>query len=101
MSNSEASGITVHLIIMSRTNPRLLAYAQIFGTFYSNATSMAPPGMKIVAHEKPNEHATWSKHVVLGCYILPALEHYRCYKLFVTETRSYRIDDVVEPPPKM
>ena len=32
----------------------------------------------------------------MGWCIGPALEHYRCYKVFVTETTSERIDDVVE-----
>ena len=50
---------------------------------------------KIIAHEKPNQQATWSKHGVWGWYICPALEHYRCYKVFVTETIAERIYEVV------
>ena len=38
--------ITMNLLRISRTNPRLLAYAQIFGNFYFNATPMEPPGTK-------------------------------------------------------
>ena len=37
---------------------------------------MAPPGTKIIAHEKPSQQATWSKHGVAVWYISPALEHY-------------------------
>ena len=88
--------ITINLLLTSRTNPRLSVYAQIFRTFYFNATPMVPPGTKIIAHEKPNRHVTWIKNVVLGWYIGPYLEHYRCYKLFVTETISERIADMVE-----
>ena len=77
------SEITIKLLRTSRTNPRLLVYAQILGTFDFNTTPMAPLGTKIVAYEKPNQRATWSKHRVLGWYIIPALEHYRCYKVFV------------------
>ena len=50
--------ITIDLIQTPRTNPRLSAYAQIFGTFNFNATPMAPPGKEIKAHKKPNQHAT-------------------------------------------
>ena len=32
---------------------------------------------------------------MLGWYIVPELEHFRCYKVFVTETRSERIAYVV------
>ena len=57
---------------------------------------MAPPGTKIITHEKPSQLETFSKHRVAGWYIGPSLEHYRWYKLFVTETRSEIIADVME-----
>ena len=40
------------------------------------------------------------KHGVSGWYIVPELEHYRCYKLFLIEKRSEIIADVVELPPQ-
>ena len=54
----------------------------------------------MIAHEKPTQRAICSKHGVLGWYIEPALDQYNCYKVFVTETRSERIDDVVGFPPQ-
>ena len=86
----------MNLLLTSRTNPRLSAYAQIFGTFDFNATPMSLPGTKIIAQEKPNQRAKWSKHGVQGWYIGPSFEHYSCYKLFFTVTRSERIADVVD-----
>ena len=56
--------ITMNLLLRSGINPRLSAYAQIFGTFGFNTTPMAQPGTKIIAHEKQNQRATWSKHGV-------------------------------------
>ena len=99
--NSEKAKITINLLRTARTNKRLPAYAQIFGIFYFNETPMAPPGTKIVVHEKPNQLATWSKHGVLGFYIEPALEHYGCLKLFLTEIISGRIADVAEFSPQI
>ena len=58
--------ITINLLIISRTNSRLSAYAQIFGTFEFNATPIEPPGTKLIAHEKPAQLATWNKHGVGG-----------------------------------
>ena len=46
------SEITMNLIQTSRTNPRLSAYAKIFGTFDFDATPMASPGTEIIAHKK-------------------------------------------------
>ena len=47
---AEKAEITINLIRTSRTKPILLAYEQNFGTFDFNATPMAPPGTKIIAH---------------------------------------------------
>ena len=57
---------------------------------------MAPPGTKIFAHEKPTQRATRRKHVVAGWYIGPELDHYSCFKLFMTEKISERISDIVD-----
>ena len=80
--------IFMNLLQKSRTNPRLLLYEQIFGKFSFNANPMVPPGRKIIAHEKTNQPDTWRKHRVVGWYIVPPLEQYRCYKVFVTKTIS-------------
>ena len=89
------AGIKMNLLLTSRTNPIFLVYAHFFGTFDFNTTPMAPPGKKVIAHEKPNQRAIQSKHVVLGWYIGPSLEHYRCYRIFATETRSERISKIL------
>ena len=66
----------MNLLQTSITKPRLSAYVQIFGTFDFNATPIAPPGKKIIAHEKPNQCSTWGKHGVSVWCIISALEHY-------------------------
>ena len=42
---------TIKSLRTSITNPRLLVYAKIFGTFDFNAPPMATPETKIIAHE--------------------------------------------------
>ena len=91
---------TMNLLQTSRKKPRLSVYVQIFGTFDFNTTPIAPPGKKIIAHEKPNQCSTWSKHGVSVWYIISSMEHYMCYKVFVIETISERISDVMEFPPQ-
>jgi hypothetical protein len=39
---------------------------------------------------------TWAPHGQDGWYIGPALEHYRCYTVYITNTRSSRIVETVE-----
>jgi hypothetical protein len=57
---------------------------------------MAPPGTKIVVHEKPKQRHTWDPHGVDGWYLGRATEHYRCYRVFINKTRSERITKTVE-----
>jgi hypothetical protein len=59
---------------------------------------MAPPGTMSIAHETPDRRRTWAPHGQYGLYIGPALEHYRCYTVYITKTRSNRIVETFECP---
>jgi hypothetical protein len=51
------------------------AYAQLNGHFYFNRTPLAPPGNRVIAHEKPDQRASWDPHGVDDYYFGPALDH--------------------------
>jgi hypothetical protein len=86
---------TLNLLRGSRINPKLSAYAQLQGTFDFNRTPLAPPGIRVLVHVKPDQRTTWSPHATDGWYIGPAMESYRCYKVWIWETRSVRICDTI------
>jgi hypothetical protein len=88
--------ITINLLRKSILNPCMSAYAQLNGHFYFNITHVAPPGARIIAHEKPDQRASWDPHGVDGYYLGPALDHYRCYQVHITKTKGTRIDDTVD-----
>jgi hypothetical protein len=75
------------------------AYAQLNGHFDFNRTPLAPPGTRIIAHEKPDQRASWDPHGVDGYYVGPALDHYRCYQVHITKTKGTRIVDTVDFSP--
>ena len=50
--------------------------------------------------KKPNRRHTWDKHRVQIWYIVPEVEHYRCYKVYIYNTREEKITDTVELFPK-
>ena len=52
---------------------------------------MGPPGTRVLVHELPEARGTWAPHAVPGWYIGPAFEHYRCYRVYITETAKERI----------
>jgi hypothetical protein len=92
----EQAQITLNLLRKSRLHPQLSAYAALFGQFDFNKTPMAPPGTKVIVHEKPKNRGTWAPHGVDGWYVGPAMEHYRCYKCYIPATDSIRIADTVQ-----
>jgi hypothetical protein len=87
--------LTLNLMRGSRINPRLSAHAQMAGPFDFNRTPLAPPGIRVLVHIKPSERTTWSPHGTDGWYTGPALESYRCYTVWLWDTRATRICDTL------
>jgi hypothetical protein len=78
--------IMLNLLIQSRINPKLSAYAQLNGPFNFNRTPVAPPGARVIFHEKPQQRRTWAPHGIDGFYLGPAMEHYRCHRIYCSST---------------
>jgi hypothetical protein len=54
--------ITLNLLRTSRLHPQLSAAAHFHGLVDHNKMAFAPPGCKIIAHEKPGKRRTWAPH---------------------------------------
>jgi hypothetical protein len=94
--------ITLNLLQKSRINQHMSVYAQLNGHFDFNRTPLAPPGTRIITHEKPDQRSSWDPHGLDGYYLGPALDHYRCYQVHITKTKGTRIvDTVVFSPAKL
>ena len=61
-----------------------------------NANPVAPPGIKVLIHEKSNVRRTWAPHGIEGWYLGPAMEHYRCYRVYASKTGGERVSDTIE-----
>jgi hypothetical protein len=92
--------ITLNMLITLRINPKLSAGTHIYGQYDFNIAPMAPPGTRIIVHETPNMRQTWAPHGKDGWYIEPALEHYRCYTVYITKTRGERVVETVDFSPE-
>jgi hypothetical protein len=88
--------ITLNMLRTSRINPKLSASTHIYGQNDLNRAPMAPPGTRIIAHETPKRRRIWAPHGQDGWYIGPALEHYRCYTIYITKTRGERVVETVD-----
>ena len=63
--------ITLNPLINSRVNPDLSEYAHLFGPYDFNKSPMAPPGTRVIVHEKPDNRTSWGHHGTWGWYIGP------------------------------
>jgi hypothetical protein len=88
--------ITLNLLWTSRLHPQLSAAAHYHGLVDYNKTAFAPPGCKIIAHEKPGKRLTWAPHGQHGYSLGPAMHHYRCQNVYISTTASKRIVDTLE-----
>ena len=92
----EQAELTLNLLRGSRSNPKLSAWAYLFGEFDFSSTPLAPPGTRIVAHNKADKRKSWDFQGEQGWYIGPALQHYRCVSAYFPRTRATRVCDTVD-----
>jgi hypothetical protein len=51
--------------------------------------------MRCVAHGKPHQRATFAEHGKDGFYLGPALNYYRCWRIYIAVTKGTRIADTI------
>ena len=69
-------------------NLLLSAYSSLFGVFDFQKYPMAPPGTKVVFHNKTSQRPSWGFNGQEGWYVGPALDHYQNIMVFFPDTRS-------------
>jgi hypothetical protein len=88
--------ITLNLLRTSRLHPQQSAAAHFHGLVDYNKTSFAPPGCKIIAHEKPRKRGTWAPHGQHGYSLGPEMHHFRCQNVYISSMASELIVDIFE-----
>ena len=49
----------------------------------------------MLAHDLPSQRKSWAPHASEGFYLGPALNHYRCYRIWNVRTQSERVSETV------
>ena len=80
----------------SKIYPQISVHDSLEDTFDFNKTPPAPAGCKIVAHEKSTKQKTYDPPRILGWYVGPALEHYRCYTCSFPKLLEFKNCDTVD-----
>ena len=87
--------MTLNMLRSSRTTPNVSSYAHLYGQHDYNAHPLVPIGVQAEIHVMPDVRRSYSPHSVSGFNIGTSLKHYRCYKIWVKDTRSVRIGNSV------
>ena len=95
----EQAEITLNLQRPSRLNPSIPTYAQLNSEFGSSRTPTAPPGIRTIVHDKPHNRGKWDPHGHKGCYVRPAILHYRCLASSIPKTAKVQVSDTTSFPP--
>jgi hypothetical protein len=88
--------ITLNLLQTSRQYPQLSAAAHYHGLIDYNKAAFAPPGCKIIAHEKPAKRRTWAPHGQHGYSLGAAMHNYRCQNVYISATVKEHTVDTLE-----
>ena len=92
--------LTLNLLRSGRLNPKLSAWAFLFGQFDYNRTPLVPPGIKVLAHSKIDNRASWALHGEEGSTIGPSLENYHCVRSYFPKICTKKDNDTITFFPK-
>jgi hypothetical protein len=85
----------LYLLRQSNANPKISAYANLYGPHDYNAIPFVPLGMEALVHDTPTRCKTYAQHCSKGWVIGTSAENYRCWKIWSTDTRTTRILETV------
>jgi hypothetical protein len=87
--------LTVNLLRQSNVAPKISAYAHVHGQHDYMKRPFAPLGCSVMAHVKPKNRRIWDVQGEVGYNIGTAIEHHRCFHVYIVKTRATRVSDSV------
>ena len=83
------------LLRQSNVNPKISAFAYLYGPHNYNAQPFVPIGMEAMIHDKPSRQKTFAQHCSKGFVLGSSPEHYQCWNLWTTSTKATRVSGTV------
>jgi hypothetical protein len=77
--------LTINLLWQSNITPKVSAYAHVHGQHDYMKRPFAPLGCAVMVHIKPKNRRTWDTHVETGFNIGMAMEHHRCFHVYIVK----------------
>ena len=85
----------LNMVRPSAVNPAVSAFEQLHGPHNYDSHPFSILGSTVEVHVTPKNRRTWVEHTVLGFYLGPSWEHYRCRDVWVSETCAVRSGQTV------
>ena len=91
------TGIEMQLNFLRQSNtvPTIPSFAHFWGPYDYNAHPMVPLYCVVEMHAKLSKRKTFGRHSVSGLNVGVSVEHYRCHKIWVKDTKSVWIGNTV------
>ena len=83
------------LLRQTNINPKISAFAYLYGTHIYNAQPFSPIGMEAMIHNKTSQRKTFAQHCSKGFVLGSSPEHYQCWNLWTTSTKATRVSGTV------
>ena len=85
----------LHLLRQTNANPKVCTYTHLYGPHDYNALPFVPIGIESMVHDKPKNRKTYAQHCSKGWTLGTSPEHYRCWQIWMQDTRATRISGTV------
>ena len=88
--------VQLNLLRASRLHLQLSAQCHLNGEFDCTKTPMVSLGIKDIIFISTKDRKSWDFHATGGYYLGLVLDHYKCHRIYLKETRAERIFDTVQ-----
>ena len=88
--------LTLNLMRASHVNPYISAWQQLNGPYNFLETPIAPIGTRVMVYIPPDKRGSWVPHSKKGWYVGPSLVHYRCFRVYMEQTKAIRVSDSIQ-----
>jgi hypothetical protein len=88
--------LTINLLRPFGPDHSISAYQGIYKTKFNFSEHPIACGTLVVIPNNPIQRGSWDPHGETGLYVGPALDHYRCFRVFSSlRTKKIRISDTL------
>ena len=87
--------MTLNMLRSSATIAGISAYEHVHGNYDYMRNPICPAGSLVLVFDHPDVRGSWAMHGSKGFYVGPAMQHYRCHRVFMPATNHMRTSNTI------